>query len=170
MGSNAANKSHGNSNANNAVKNGAIATDGSGHPLYPLNANSQPIYPTASSTAAGSAPSLGSSSSLSCGSDPFTPSSSNADTFQVRSDHPRLFAPAYRWSCLPNLIANDPYMAAWNDTIFQNASQFAAMDPQPYTFVSSSERSVYDLRRLAALMAACPEVASWIQLEKSNSG
>jgi hypothetical protein len=164
VGSNAASKSSDNDAAKNAVANGAIATDPSGNVLYPLNANSAPLYPSASLTAAGSTPSVGSSTDLSCGSDPFSPASRAANSFEVRSDHPRLFAPAYRWSCLPQLIGKDPYLAAWNETIFSNASRFADMDPQPYTLVFPPAR--VGLMRLAGPTAACPALASLIRRER----
>ena len=31
-------------------------------------------------------------------------------------------APAYQWECLPQKIQNDPYLAAWNASIFANAT------------------------------------------------
>ena len=39
-------------------------------------------------------------------------------------DHPRLIAPAYKWTALTTggLIANDPYLKFWNQTIVNNAS------------------------------------------------
>ena len=62
--------------------------------------------------------------------DPFQPSSPSAT--QVRSDRPRLIAPAYKWAVLPQLIANDPYMSSWNHTIFGNASDYSALPPVAY--------------------------------------
>ena len=50
----------------------------------------------------------------------------------MRSDRPRLIAPAYKWEALPNLIAHDPYLSGWNQTIFGNASTWKDMDPVPY--------------------------------------
>ena len=50
----------------------------------------------------------------------------------MRTDHPLLFAPSYKWACLPKLIAADSYMSSWNATIFLNATKFYAMDPTAY--------------------------------------
>lgn len=55
-------------------------------------------------------------------SDPFQPSNPSPTT--VRSDRPRLFAPSYKWQALPALIQSDPYLKAWNDTIFGNATDY----------------------------------------------
>ncbi|KAF8337998.1 chondroitin AC/alginate lyase [Cantharellus anzutake] len=62
--------------------------------------------------------------------DPFTPTSPAPTT--VRSDRPRLIAPAYKWVALPSLIPQDPYLKSWNDTIFHNASVALAADPLVY--------------------------------------
>jgi len=99
-----------------------------------MDSNGNPIYASATSTAAGVAPTLSSNADLSCGDDPFTGSGDGNSNFQVRSDHPRLFAPQYRWDCLrTKLIANDAHLQSWNETIFGNATAFAAMDPVAYT-------------------------------------
>lgn len=50
----------------------------------------------------------------------------------VRADHPRLVAPKYKWDALPAMIANDPYLAAWNKTIFGNATLHLTQDPLNY--------------------------------------
>ena len=63
-------------------------------------------------------------------SDPFQPS--NPSPTQLRTDRPRLIAPAYKWEALPTLIANDPYLQEWNNTIFGNASDWNSMVPVPY--------------------------------------
>jgi hypothetical protein len=53
-------------------------------------------------------------------------------TSSIRA-HPRLIAPKYKWDALTSLIANDPYLASWNATIFANASTNYDAAPQPYT-------------------------------------
>jgi hypothetical protein len=50
----------------------------------------------------------------------------------VRSDRPRLIAPAYKWQALPALIKNDPYLTGWNATIFGNATNYFPQPPVPY--------------------------------------
>lgn len=50
----------------------------------------------------------------------------------MRPDRPRLIAPQYKWDALPNLIAADPYMKSWNDTIFGNATAYYNADPVRY--------------------------------------
>jgi hypothetical protein len=62
--------------------------------------------------------------------DPFQPSSPSPTN--VRTDRPRLIAPAYKWDALPGLIANDPYLKYWNDTIFANATQYFNLPPVVY--------------------------------------
>lgn len=47
-------------------------------------------------------------------------------------DRPRLIAPAYKWAALPRLIAKDPYLAYWNQTIFGNASDYYNRPPVRY--------------------------------------
>ena len=62
--------------------------------------------------------------------DPFQPANPQPTT--VRTDRPRLIAPAYKWETLPNLIPNDPYLKYWNETIFQNASAYYDLVPVVY--------------------------------------
>lgn len=50
----------------------------------------------------------------------------------VRTDRPRLIAPSYKWDALPNLIAKDPYLKGWNDTIFANATDYYNKPPVVY--------------------------------------
>ncbi|KXN83865.1 hypothetical protein AN958_00945 [Leucoagaricus sp. SymC.cos] len=57
---------------------------------------------------------------------------SNPSPTAVRPDRPRLIAPAYKWAALPNLIASDPYLKGWNDTIFGNATQYYSRPPVVY--------------------------------------
>lgn len=72
-----------------------------------------------------------SNAALSCGDDPY--SFGNPGSLDVRKEHPLLFAPGYKWQCLPKLIAGDSYMSSWNATIFANATRFAAMAPTNYS-------------------------------------
>lgn len=78
--------------------------------VYPLDTDGNPIYPTASkvATAEGAKPTTTANNTLSCDNDPFSPSSQDADTFEVRPDHPVLFAPSHKWECLADQIAADP--------------------------------------------------------------
>jgi hypothetical protein len=71
-----------------------------------------------------------SNSSLSCGDDPEL---SSISLTSIRSSHPLLIAPDYKWSCLPKLIAADSYMSYWNDTVFSNATKFYDLAPTNYT-------------------------------------
>jgi len=86
------------------------------------------MYPTQTGSAKIATPTVTSNSSLSCGSDPMT----GLSLTNVRSEHPLLIAPSYKWDCLPKLIAADSYMSFWNETVFTNASRFADMDPTEY--------------------------------------
>ncbi|KAH7382530.1 chondroitin AC/alginate lyase [Phaeosphaeria sp. MPI-PUGE-AT-0046c] len=43
------------------------------------------------------------------------------EAYHVRNSHPRLFATPEMWLKLPELIARDPYLARWNQTIFDKA-------------------------------------------------
>jgi hypothetical protein len=82
-------------------------------------------------TAAFTAPTfIASNSQLSWPADPFKPSSPSPTS--VRSDRPRLFAPAYKWDALPDLIRKDPYLKGWNDTIFGNATAYYNLPPVAY--------------------------------------
>ncbi|PIL31738.1 hypothetical protein GSI_06442 [Ganoderma sinense ZZ0214-1] len=111
--------SSGNSNSASGSKNNlglfATATDSQ----YML-----PIYPSTTNTALFTTPTFKASSSSSSGwpSDPFQPA--NPSVTQVRTDRPRLIAPAYKWAALPSLIAKDPYLKYWNETIFGNATAY----------------------------------------------
>jgi hypothetical protein len=89
-----------------------------------------PVYPTG--TSAGSAPAATSSATSGlCAAD--NPSYTTYGNYQVRSDHPRLFAAQSKWNCLPQQIQADAYLQSWNQTIIANATRFAGMDPVPYT-------------------------------------
>lgn len=93
-----------------------------------------PIYPTATNAAAFTVPTFLPSSAgndvPSWPVDPFQPATPVATT--VRTDRPRLIAPAYKWEALPGLIQQDAYMRYWNDTIFQNATDYFARPPVAY--------------------------------------
>lgn len=81
-------------------------------------------------TAAFTTPTFNPSNNAAWPKDPFKPS--NPSPTSVRSDRPRLIAPAYKWAALPSLIANDPYLKAWNDTIFGNATDYYNLPPVVY--------------------------------------
>lgn len=68
--------------------------------------------------------------SLSWPADPWQPASPAVTS--VRTDRPRLIAPAYKWAALPALIANNPYLQEWNKTIFGNASDYYGQPPVAY--------------------------------------
>lgn len=80
------------------------------------------IFFLQTNTALYTSPTFASDATLSWPTDSFQPSSPAPTS--VRSDRPRLHAPAYKWNALPNLIKNDPYLEFWNDTIFYNASVY----------------------------------------------
>jgi hypothetical protein len=58
---------------------------------------------------------------------PTTPQASS-----VRTDHPRLIAPEYKWNALANIVPNDPYMKQWNETIIGNATSYKSLPLVPY--------------------------------------
>ncbi|THH14362.1 hypothetical protein EW146_g5957 [Bondarzewia mesenterica] len=91
-----------------------------------------PVYPSTTDSAAFTSPTFNPSSNAAFAwpSDSFKPS--NPSPTSVRPDRPRLIAPAYKWQALPNLISNDPYLKGWNDTIFGNATAYAALPPVVY--------------------------------------
>jgi hypothetical protein len=68
--------------------------------------------------------------------DPFQPQ--NPSALSVRPDRPRLIAPGYKWNSLPTLIANDPYLKTWNETIFGNATAYYPLPPVIYHMDGSS--------------------------------
>ncbi|KIY45778.1 hypothetical protein FISHEDRAFT_48820 [Fistulina hepatica ATCC 64428] len=91
-----------------------------------------PIYPSTTNTAVFTTPTFISSndSAIAWPTDPFQPS--NPQPTVVRTDRPRIIAPKYKWEALPTLIANDPYLKGWNETIFGNASDWYSQDPVAY--------------------------------------
>ncbi|PLW57753.1 hypothetical protein PCANC_01384 [Puccinia coronata f. sp. avenae] len=118
---------------------GSLASAGAGssagkdtnHVLFSgYNSYGVPQYPTSASQLFNTPPSFSSSANLAWGTDPNAPPKSGTT---VRQDHPRLFAPAYKWDRLPALIKVDPYLASWNDTIFSNATLFYNMEPTNYS-------------------------------------
>ena len=64
---------------------------------------------------------------------PGTPSATN-----VRTEWPRLLAPAYKWAALPNLISSEPYLSGWNDSIFGNATEYHSLPPVKYSLDGGS--------------------------------
>jgi len=91
-----------------------------------------PIYPSTTNTALFTTPTFVQTTNASQAwpKDPFQPS--NPSPTSVRTDRPRLIAPAYKWEALPQLIANDPYLTYWNETIFGNASAYYNLPPVVY--------------------------------------
>jgi hypothetical protein len=81
-------------------------------------------------------PTFSTSSKNSWPSDSFNPGTPSATN--VRTDRPRLLAPAYKWAALPNLIANEPYLSGWNDSIFGNATQYYSLPPVKYNLDGDS--------------------------------
>ncbi|PPQ64475.1 hypothetical protein CVT26_002014 [Gymnopilus dilepis] len=96
-------------------------------PLYPSTTNAAFTTPTFIPTT---------NAKVSWPKDPFTPASPSV--LSVRPDRPRLIAPAYKWEALPTLIANDPYLQGWNDTIFGNATAYYSLPPVVYHMDGSS--------------------------------
>ncbi|KAJ6518783.1 chondroitin AC/alginate lyase [Mycena sanguinolenta] len=88
-----------------------------------------PVYPTTTNTALYTTPTIN-SAAAGWPTDSFAPATPSV--LSVRPDRPRLIAPPYKWAALPNLIASDPYLAYWNESIFNNASQYAALPAVPY--------------------------------------
>lgn len=90
----------------------------------------KPVYPSTTNSAAYSEPTFTEETSLTWPADPFKPSSPSATT--VRTDRPRIIAPAYKWEALPSLIANNAYLSYWNETIFGNATEYFSQPPVVY--------------------------------------
>jgi hypothetical protein len=92
-----------------------------------------PIYPTTANAAAFAAPTFLSSDvdkAAAWPADSFQPPSPTVTS--VRTDRPRLIAPAYKWDALPGLISKDAYLSYWNDTIFGNATDYYGKPPVAY--------------------------------------
>ncbi|RDX51074.1 hypothetical protein OH76DRAFT_1347831 [Lentinus brumalis] len=95
--------------------------------VFPTGTDSQyllPLYPSTTNTAAYTTPTFhpSNNAALAWPADPFQPSDPSPTS--VRSDRPRLIAPAYKWEALSKLITTDPYLKVWNETIFGNASVY----------------------------------------------
>lgn len=61
-----------------------------------------------------------------CGTDPWTSKGSTngkGTGLDIRPDHPRLIAPAYKWNCLPKMIAADSYLSKWHSQIMSDANK-----------------------------------------------
>lgn len=128
---------HGSSSTHSAVSSGAASgaganagKDASQVLFTGYNAYGVPQYPLSVHTAFNSPPSLSSNDNLGWGQDPNSPDPSSQS---IRSDRPRLFASTYRWNRLPSLIKIDPYLTAWNSTIFSNATAFYNLPPTNYS-------------------------------------
>ncbi|KAI0715402.1 chondroitin AC/alginate lyase [Earliella scabrosa] len=103
--------------------------------VFPTGTDSQyllPIYPSTTNSAAFTSPTFvpSNNDAFAWPEDPFQPS--NPSPTEVRTDRPRLIAPAYKWEALPKLIPNDPYLQFWNDSIFGNATEYFDLDPVEY--------------------------------------
>ncbi|OAV89074.1 hypothetical protein PTTG_09965 [Puccinia triticina 1-1 BBBD Race 1] len=110
---------------------GLSAGKDTNHVLFSgYNAYGVPQYPSSASQLFNTPPTFSTSANLAWGTDPNPPDKSGSS---VRQDHPRLFAPAYKWDRLPALIKVDPYLKSWNDTIFANATMFYNMEPTNYS-------------------------------------
>ncbi|KAG8862900.1 hypothetical protein FRB96_000318 [Tulasnella sp. 330] len=97
------------------------------------NAHTIPIYPSETNQAAFTVATFvaaANSGGSTWSADPFQPA--NPSPTSVRTDRPRLIAPAYKWAQLETFMATDPYMQQWNATIMQNANTWEAMDPVAY--------------------------------------
>ncbi|KZV66524.1 heparinase II III family protein [Peniophora sp. CONT] len=89
-----------------------------------------PVYPSTTNAAAFTAPTYNAQADVAWPSDTFTASSPSVTN--VRSDRPRLIAPAYKWAVLPDLIQQDAYLKGWNETIMGNATTFSNLPVVPY--------------------------------------
>ncbi|KAF8273882.1 chondroitin AC/alginate lyase [Lactarius quietus] len=109
--------------------------------IFPTGTDSEfmvPLYPSTTNAAAFSVPTFNPSGTANeWPKDPFSFSSSPSPT-TLRTDRPRLIAPAYKWAALPKLIANDPYLSSWNQTIFGNATTYYSLPPVVYFMDGSS--------------------------------
>jgi len=54
------------------------------------------------------------------------------DSLRVLDSHPRLFATQDQWKNLPDLIATDPYLHHWNDSICSRAKALCEEPPVAY--------------------------------------
>ncbi|CRG86076.1 hypothetical protein PISL3812_03079 [Talaromyces islandicus] len=56
----------------------------------------------------------------------------NVSSISIRAQHPKIFAPMYKWHRLPFLIQQDPYLRKWNESIFQQADMYYGMPTVQY--------------------------------------
>lgn len=131
----------GNGNANTGLPSGVTSANTAGstgvngqeYLAVATNTAMLPVYQTGTNTAGYSAPTVIANAPANgkWPSDPSPPSNSS-----IR-DHPRLGAPSYKWAALTSgLVANDPYLSFWNETIMRNATfgdDSVDSDPLPYT-------------------------------------
>ncbi|KAL0578608.1 hypothetical protein V5O48_003399 [Marasmius crinis-equi] len=112
-----------------------------------------PIYPSTTNSAVFGQPTFiqSSNKAISWPADSFKPTSPSPTS--VRTDRPRLIAPAYMWEALPDLIKGDPYLKGWNDTIFQNASDWLNADPVKY-FMDGDSGILDNAREIKARIKA----------------
>ncbi|KAI0317877.1 heparinase II/III family protein [Amylostereum chailletii] len=94
-----------------------------------------PVYPSTTNTALFTSPTVKSGAST-WPDDSFKPSSPSVTS--VRTDRPRLIAPQYKWQALPDLINGNAYLKGWNDSIFQNATQYFSLPVVAYFMDGSS--------------------------------
>ncbi|KAG8899818.1 hypothetical protein FRC01_010361 [Tulasnella sp. 417] len=114
------------------------------------NSHTIPVYPSTTNAAAFGTPTFiakaGDNPDLTWNKDPFQPAAPAATN--VRTDRPRLIAPAYKWEQLAKFVASDPYMKQWNDTIMADAQKWQAEDPVPYDIDGGLNKSgVLDVSR-----------------------
>ncbi|KAJ6591591.1 chondroitin AC/alginate lyase [Mycena vulgaris] len=138
-------KSNSSSSATSSAAAAASASAKIAAGVFPTATNSEymiPIYPATTNTAAYSTPTFN-SAAAGWPTDTFAPS--NPSVLSVRPDRPRLIAPAYKWAALPALIASDPYLALWNETIFNNATQYDALPAVVYN--NDGDSGILDVAR-----------------------
>jgi hypothetical protein len=63
----------------------------------------------------------------------------------VRPDRPRLIAPQYKWDVLASHIAADPYLAYWNESIFDNATVW--FNDAPVVYFLDGGNGILDIAR-----------------------
>lgn len=80
--------------------------------------------------AAFGSPTFEANSDVSWPADPYQPGTPSITS--VRPDRPRLIAPHYKWEALSKVVAGDPYLFGWNETIFGNATDYLNRPPVQY--------------------------------------
>ena len=105
-------------------------------PLFPIRSALPSVLGDQTNSALYGQPTFSTNTKTSWPSDSFKPTNPSPTT--VRPDRPRIIAPAYKWNTLPNLIANDPYLSAWNKSIFQNATDYFNASPVKYNMDGAS--------------------------------